>query len=102
MTPTLTVADGIVERLIAQDITDGQALAQLRARRMNPDPVALALAVAAGVDRDGLRGGLIDPMWWLQAAPRPGLDAQAYAVELAEMAYDDCLRVLTRQMAVAS
>lgn len=95
--PALTIADEIVQDVVAGDMSTAHGLAELRSRNLTPDPVAFAEAVAALSDRQGLAEGLIDPLWWLEATPRPGLNALDTAVGLADEQYHEALTVLAHR-----
>lgn len=84
ITPSLAPVEGIVATLAEGTITTGQALAQLRARGLNADAMHLADAVRAFSDRDGLAGGLIDPLDYLEAEPIVGVDWLQHAINKAE------------------
>lgn len=99
--PALTAVEGIVATLAEGTITTGQALAQLRARGHNPDAMALADAVQSFTDRDGLAGGLIDPLDYLETAPTVGVDWQQHAINKVEADLEFALRQLAKRPAQA-
>lgn len=95
-----SVALDPVEQIV-QDVTEhrysaGQALGILRRRGLTPNMVALLDACDALHARDGLAGGLIDPLDWLEADPRTGLHALDVAIARAEDQLEQALRVLAR------
>lgn len=91
--------EALVERVVEGDDTEGQVLAILRARGLNPDREVLADAVTLLWTRNGLIAGSIDPYSYFEAPPRAGVDMWQAAVNDVEAKFAWQLNILARATA---
>ncbi len=97
VTPALAPVEAIVDQLVDGDITEGQALAHLRARGLTPDAQVLADAAHLLRVRDGLLDGTLDPYDVLDLPPRVYAgNMRDHAVAIYDADLCDALRTLTR------